>query len=67
MREKLVLDIKNARLMGIDLKHSRQKEDKKINFAGAHVASEEVSFLWFRWTYDRNDLERKVHYPLLRL
>ena len=41
LREKLVLDIKNARLMGIDLKHSRQKEDRKINFAGAHVASEE--------------------------
>ena len=43
LRDKLVLDIKNARLMGIELKPSRQKDESKRNLGGgAHVVSEEL-------------------------
>ena len=44
LRDKLILDAKNARLIGVELKPSRQKDDggKRSSGGAAHVVSSEI-------------------------
>ena len=44
LREKLVLDIKNARLMGIELKSSTKADEKKTKFSGFVSIGEKCHF-----------------------